>query len=453
MIYLVFCISVTIIFAFTLLSLVKVDSALLFLIAMSVISRNVVVFNLNLIDLRLVQILWLIFFMSIALQKIVYGRKIIKKFPITKFLVLLIFSYLISCVISKYPLISIRETFQLIYFVMIFVIISSMLKTRELVRKSIVMLIISSLFFVGFGIYQAIAGQPPFPSIQIDHTGITLNSKAFKEQSTLVGGHTLKRISSFFMGPVGTAAYLVTILGLILGIGISKNIDINEKIVLYVLLLLGIFLLLMTYSRAGFFIFFLSVAIFGFLKEKYFFSVMIVIIGLCVIFYNPLLQSRALESFSIEEGSTQSHLTLWLQAIILFGQKPFFGYGAGTFPFESSNIWLTQSFITKIEESDAHNMFLQIAAETGIFGLIAILGIIATLFKTMWMAMQIKIKDYYGDIIIGLFIALSANILINLTMNAFMIESFWIFTSIGYAAARLALSEQQFQQITNFYVK
>jgi hypothetical protein len=45
--------------------------------------------------------------------------------------------------------------------------------------------------------------------------------------------------------------------------------------------------------------------------------------------------------------------------------------------------------------------------------------------------------DYYRDILIGLTLANFCAILMNLTMNGFGVETFWIMLGVSYAAAGL----------------
>ncbi|MDY6843499.1 MAG: hypothetical protein SVW57_05345, partial [Thermodesulfobacteriota bacterium] len=264
-----FGVLITPILIFLLVAFMNVQTALLLAIAITPILKDVVIFHISIVDLRIGEILWLLLSATFVLKYLAYGKIIVERFPITKFLILLILAHLLSVAVSNYPLVSLRETVQMLYLAMVFIVISNILQTRALIEKAVFMMVISAALFIGFGVFQTVTGQPPFPSIEVDAAGITVLKCGFKEQFTLFGGHLLKRTSSFFLGPVETAAYLVTILSLILSILLGKGLDLRKRIGLCMIYLPGMFLLLMTYSRAGLLVFLLSVLITAFLKGRY----------------------------------------------------------------------------------------------------------------------------------------------------------------------------------------
>ncbi|MCB9771034.1 MAG: O-antigen ligase family protein [Candidatus Omnitrophica bacterium] len=94
-----------------------------------------------------------------------------------------------------------------------------------------------------------------------------------------------------------------------------------------------------------------------------------------------LKKQRNLVSNDIE--TAQWRLALWRESLFLIKERPFFGHGLNTFMsvMEKSLITTKNPLANGFSASYAHNCFLQIAVEVGIFGLSAFLGIMFLLFR------------------------------------------------------------------------
>lgn len=80
---------------------------------------------------------------------------------------------------------------------------------------------------------------------------------------------------------------------------------------------------------------------------------------------------RARSIFDLEETSNKGRLEIWKTAFKSIAAKPFFGVGAGNFP-----LILNQQLAKSRQGSSAHSLYLQIAAEAGIPGLLLFLGLL-----------------------------------------------------------------------------
>ncbi len=434
---------------FTALLLFNIQTGVLIAIAFTPM-WNICVLHLNIFDLRISQLMWGLIFIAIILQKMINRSEIKLTNKLTKPLILLIAASFLSILVSNYPIISLRESLQLLYFALVFSMTIGTLNEQRLIKKAVTMLLISGAIFIAFGVYQGITGVAPFPQIEINQLGnINFVQQGVWEQYT-GSGYFIKRANSFFLSCPATAALSIAILMIVMSLIMADQLEFKKKIALYILFTFGTLLLFMTYSRAGYIIFPFSLLLLGWQKKRNT-LIIITITGLVVgvLCLTPAVSSRLQDMFSIKESSNQGHLTLWLQAIIMFLNKPLFGYGAGTFRIESTNISLFHVFYRSMNvmapqtrslylttAPDAHNMILQTFAETGIVGGAGLLWVLYATLKNMWTAIP-RAKRYYGDIFIGLFVAVIAFILINLTLNAMQIEFFWVLLAMGYSAANI----------------
>ena len=122
--------------------------------------------------------------------------------------------------------------------------------------------------------------------------------------------------------------------------------------------------LILTFSRGAWigFLAGLFLLIFFSKKKKIFYVLVCNIMSFILI---PALRSRVLNTF--QPGGDAFRFTIWPVAISMIKENPFLGKGVGTFMAYFSK------YPTDLSPQYAHNCFLQIWAETGIFSLISFL--------------------------------------------------------------------------------
>ncbi len=84
-----------------------------------------------------------------------------------------------------------------------------------------------------------------------------------------------------------------------------------------------------------------------------------------------------------DAATVQFRLSLWREGLFLIKERPFFGHGINTFMPVMKNALITSTspLANGYSPSYAHNCYLQIAVEAGIFGLSAFAGILFLLFS------------------------------------------------------------------------
>jgi len=128
-------------------------------------------------------------------------------------------------------------------------------------------------------------------------------------------------------------------------------------------LILNIFILIFTHSKSaliGFFLGFLMVVLNIRKKPLIFWSFLIPVMFLTALNFSTVIRTMS-------GNSSQSRLSIWSTSINLIVQRPITGWGINTFQ-EISPAAKVGNFAEQL--SHAHNMFLNIAVETGIIGLI-----------------------------------------------------------------------------------
>jgi len=182
-----------------------------------------------------------------------------------------------------------------------------------------------------------------------------------------VGGNTLMRAFGLFPDPHMLAFFI----GLVSPLVLVKILS-AKKTNFLLLFAYGMMftVLLLTFSRGGYLgLFFSIIAVLfysrRFLDEKKK-SLILVGLVLCllvlIVFAWPVV-SRFISSFLLSEGSSLGRIQIWQQSFSVFLGKPIFGVGLGNYPRAVDPLAVYRSPVT------SHNLYLDIASETGIFGL------------------------------------------------------------------------------------
>lgn len=164
--------------------------------------------------------------------------------------------------------------------------------------------------------------------------------------------------------------YLLVILSLNIGILLSNKLKNIYKFLLCALMGLLIICLLLTYSRGSWlgFIIVIFFMIVLFRKARFLFFLLIIFIFLLL--FLPGVKDRSIFSFVPPNSiiwNDADRFQMWQTAFRMIKENPFLGKGVGTF------MEYFAKYKPNLYVQYAHNCFLQIWAETGIFSLISFL--------------------------------------------------------------------------------
>jgi len=154
-----------------------------------------------------------------------------------------------------------------------------------------------------------------------------------------------------------------------------------------------------------------------------------------------------------EDSSFRHRQILMTIAVRMFEDDPVFGVGAGNyaehFKEYARRMGMTQrSFEDFGEPQFPHELYLEVAAETGIIGLIAFFSVIIGTMMTLWEAYRSFRNagdSATANIVVSLALAIAAFFLTSLFLHGAYLRYVWLLISVAAAArqvGRHAVSEQ-----------
>lgn len=194
--------------------------------------------------------------------------------------------------------------------------------------------------------------------------------------SVEIGGKTMMRAIGLFPDPHMLAFFLGLISPFVLVmIFFGKK---HRLLLLFVACLL-LLVLLLTFSRGGYLGLLVSlIFIIPLLwrrlerKGKFFWGGLAGLIMVVALIFGTPVISRFFSSFDLAEGSNLGRLQIWQESLAVAGQHPLLGVGLGNYPAAIDFSGTYRSAVS------SHNLYLDILAETGIFGLLAWLWFLAS---------------------------------------------------------------------------
>jgi len=257
-------------------------------------------------------------------------------------------------------------------YILIFIIVGETLNTPKRLRNAIFILLATSGLIAADGIFQQFRG--------ID----------FLRQRILVDG----RMTATFQNQNDFAAYLVPVVLLSISLVFSSQVKKQYRwIPLFLGILLGVCLIL-TFSRGAWLGFLVGLFLLAFLSKEIKVSIFFICIFLVFISI-PVLRQRV--SYTFLPGGDAQRISIAWTAWSMIKENPLFGKGLGTFMDYFSQ------YATIPGVYYAHNCYLQIWAESGIFSLLSFLGFLGILLSK-----GIKIfKKNQNFILLGLICGIS----------------------------------------------
>ncbi|HHU22356.1 MAG TPA: hypothetical protein GXZ52_02920 [Clostridiales bacterium] len=218
------------------------------------------------------------------------------------------------------------------------------------------------------------------------------------------------RVFSFFENPNSFAMVLVMLLPLCIAMALTSRGKI--KFFYAGTLLLGVIALLMTYSRGAWASFAFSIfVLFLVLWPKF----IPLFIACCILALPVLPQSifnRIMSSFNFADSSISTRMHIYKASWSLFTQNPLWGVGLGN---DVVKIRITEAGVYKAQAIfvHAHSIYLQVAAEMGIFGIIAFVGSMVSGIKSGVKVITGRRSDLEFRLIIGALVAGLSGVLLN----------------------------------------
>jgi len=341
----------------------------------------------------------------------------------------------ITCLTSTDLMVSFKMLISRLWFIVGFYLLATQLFRQEKRMHTYVWLIVIS--FTGVIIYAI------FKHMQY---GLDNQVMAHSVASPFYKDHTSYGASLGFLLPVLAGLFLFI-----------KREDINSKFLMVLLMLLYAFATVVSYTRATWVSILASLGFWAILKLKIRFEIVLVgaaiLIGLFFSVRTELMiqleQNRVESSGEFSEHvqsisnistdqSNLERLNRWSCAVRMWQDKPFFGFGPGTYQFEYGRYQRSYEK-TRISTDfgtmgTAHSEYLGPLAETGVLGLLSIVLVIgATLYTGIRVYLTSKkrsIRIFSLAVLVGLVSYYLHGLLNNFLDTDKISVLFWGFTAM-----------------------
>lgn len=274
--------------------------------------------------------------------------------PLLFFIILSILSVTVT---TQQPDISARTFFRkTMEYVIIFFMMAETINTKRRLKNILITMLISS-FVVGLdGVFQQL--------MKVD----------FIRKFPLYAG----KVTGTFQFSNDLASYLIAILPIPISLVIHRATDKKSRFSLILLSAILVTCLLFTRTRGAWIGFILGVLFVSILNGKKAFFMAVVLLILLFLFSPPAIKNQVKSFASLAtDVSTNDRAIIWKTAWQMFRDRPFFGHGLGTF----MSVFGRYKPPNYGEIVYAHNCYLQMAAEIGIFGLLIFIWFIFCLFR------------------------------------------------------------------------
>lgn len=333
----------------------------------------------------------------IFILKMAIGNKFdykILKHPISMVIYVNIIWLLVTSITSSMPIVSFKFLLSRIWFVVAFYfLISRIFKEKKNIKKFIWLYIIPLIIVI----FYTIGNHMQYGLL--DQEAANYMPNPFYNDHTSYG------------------AVLAMLLPVIIGFLFMKDIKPTLKLIIFIVLLIFISATIFSYTRATWISLFAAllvyIAILLKIKFKYIFAVTAILVALFFTFQTQILMSleennqessknltEHLQSMSniSSDASNLERINRWSCAIRMFEERPFFGWGPGTYMFNYAPFQLSEEkTIISTNAGDlgnAHSEYLGPLSESGILGVLSfLLIIIITLYKGITLYSKLENKE------------------------------------------------------------
>jgi O-antigen ligase len=364
------------------------------------------------IDLASIRILIILLFFAWLLFSLSRKKLFIPSAIQTWLILIFLFIVFLSFCYAPEQERALRKTLFLFNIIPLYFISASLIKNKIQIKKIIFVSIFAALLagiagLIQFG-SQFIIGQEKTADFWAEIITPIFYGESFGAQiiSTPswfvnISSETYLRSFGFFPDPHMFSFYLGLIIPLVLAFLIFKK---KYNIFLFIILTILISSILLSFSRGGYLGMFAGLSSVIILSWKFLIPKMkaviflIIFVGIVSVFIpqNPIA-NRINSIINLEEGSNVGRLIIWRQSADVFRDHPLTGIGIGNY---SSYLFPEEKYRIPIY---AHNTYLDIASEMGIFALIAWIGIFLSCFWQLFKIIKKTADKNLRIISIGLF--------------------------------------------------
>lgn len=336
----------------------------------------------------------------------------ISSLPQTKYLLGLLFLFIVSIVASSNFTPDYFESFQEILrfssFLVIYILAFHLIRTKEDVNKVLTIFFLSLIAPFTMALYQFV----------------------FNRGATMTAGYS--RVMGTFVHPNQFAYYLLLAIILAIFVFFESNSS-NTKGLMVLIGSVASAFLFITYTRGAWITAVFIVIAFGVLKYRKIFIYIIPAV-LVLLLLLPTIQERFSDLLgsdvtgSQSENSIEARLNIWRDTFPLFLKSPIIGVG-----------WGTAKVITF---RPTHNDLVRFLAETGILGVLLYLLMFLSLLRLSWRTYRQSADPYLSGLALSFFILTMAYFFLSLDSNLIRnIALQWVFWALAAIVYRISVLE------------
>lgn len=229
--------------------------------------------------------------------------------------------------------------------------------------------------------------------------------------------------------------------------------NLSGKIIYASIFALFSFELLNTYSRGGYLAFFLILFLimFFFTKINLFFIGTVVGILILALPFVPPAYAERFETLSLitanpgtgiyQEGSFRGRTSELIAGWEMFKDYPILGIGAANYAINYQKYAQIVGIETRTEQREAHSLYVEIMAETGILGILTFLGFLFALFRGLSnIKLSLRRTRYFAEAstyISAIQVSLISYLFASIFLHGAFLRYFWILSALAIALIQI----------------
>lgn len=342
----------------------------------------------------------------------------------------------------------------------LFILLFNVIRNLRVLRLSIWALIVAGAFLGGLSLYQQVMG-----TFDNNYYGFAqVSNAAFGTGVETLQGEVLQpRLA----GPLGDQNYYAQFMLMVIPLGLFRFW--SERSVL-LRILAGVFTafislgVALTFSRGAAVGFILMLIIIVFLRYIKIYQILIIVLGLILVLKAVPQYGTRLSSLDVISGvlssssgttiqsadpATKSRITEMSAAGLVFTDYPLIGVGSGMYKYYYLEYAEKVGLRVKQGPRAAHDLYLEVAAENGIFGILAFLGIlfVSLLGLARLRSQSLQIRPDISNLATGFILAIITFMTTAIFLSLAYERYFWLLITLAAASVNVGTMELNARQL------
>lgn len=334
---------------------------------------------------------------------------------------------------------SLFQIFQMIKVFLLFFYIANNVRSEKDFKFILYLLFTTLIFEIGIGYYQYLTN---------DYVDLTILSDASRHKPRELGDEKIMSVSGTFYGDARFGDYLILVCFLVLASLMSRD-KIYKKLIYFPMLSAGIILIVFTFSRGAWLGFGIGLLLFSVFQLFYstkkpstFLQFLLIVLVAATVFY--VFKDLITERITGEDyGSAESRIPMMQIGYEMIKAHPILGVGINNYTRVMA--FYDPTGLSYVWDQPVHNVFIQLTAEIGIFGLLSFIWICVMLYVYSIRSMS-RSNDFIRHHVVGLTAGISALFVHGMVNNATIATDpfilFWAFVGLLCSIYQMSSNNQ-----------